>query len=179
MGYQAALPSPPPHFCSGEVVGSWAQRPALGESFFIALLRGEFFPLPLTSVFACAISLELHGVPSSAAIASAIILTPMKSLAPGLGAKHSGSVYLSRGCAKNPPPSIDLHLHRCHILGATWGAKQPCHRRRHILDPIRSLATGIGSQHSRRASSLRWCAGSCPPLPLISVFAGAISLELS
>ena len=39
----------------------------------IALLRGEFSPLPLAPVFAGAISLELHGVPSSAAIAAAII----------------------------------------------------------------------------------------------------------
>ena len=72
MWYQAALPSPP-EFSSDEIAGSWVQRLALGKSFSIALLRREFSPLPLTPVFAGAISLELHGVPSSAAIAAARI----------------------------------------------------------------------------------------------------------
>ena len=73
MGCQAALPSPPPEFGSDEIAGSWAQRRTLGKSFSIALLRGEFSPLPLAPVFAGAILLELHGVPCSAAIAPARI----------------------------------------------------------------------------------------------------------
>ena len=75
-------------FGSEEVAGSRARRPALGESFFIAPLRGEFFPLPLISVFVGAISLELHGVLSNATITATQFLALMRSLAAGLSDWH-------------------------------------------------------------------------------------------